>query len=186
MACAELSMRLFPRAHGKKQIGACLVVHPPVHPTKIKVGHCADAHDSLGQLRPHRHHAHGPAAVSVRLSRSQRHQPPPPPTPSAPCRSSVLRPMAQDPSHPHRQSKDTAAPPSPPQQQEPEQPEIAPHQPAPPPQPHQPPPDVVVQEGAAASTSSSTGSDAGSSWLQLGIGPSSTSPPPPCRAPGSG
>ncbi|PUZ67097.1 hypothetical protein GQ55_3G405000 [Panicum hallii var. hallii] len=126
-------------------------------------------------LRPHRH-THGPAAVSVRLSsRSQRHQPPP--SPSAPCRSSsVLRPMAQDPSHPHRQSKDTAAPP-PQQQQEPEQPEIAPHQPAAPPQPHQPPRDVVVQE--AASTSSSTGSDAGSSWLQLGIGPSSTSPPPP-------
>ncbi|KAK8458207.1 hypothetical protein SEVIR_3G334500v4 [Setaria viridis] len=121
-------------------------------------------------LRPHRH-AHGPAAVSVRLSRSHsRHQLPSSP-PCGPRRSSALRPMAQDPSHPHRQSsKDTAAPPPPPQEQ-PEQPEIAPPRP-----PSQPPRDVVQE---ASSSSSSTGSDAGSSWLQLGIGPSSTSPPPP-------
>ncbi|XP_062204768.1 protein LAX PANICLE 2-like isoform X2 [Phragmites australis] len=114
-------------------------------------------------LRPHRH-AHGPAAVTVRLSRSQSHQPPP----SSSLRScrSVLRPMAQDPSHPHRQSKDPASPP-----QQPEQPEIA-QQPAPA-QPQQPPREV--QE---VSTSSSSGSDAESSWLQLGIGTSPGSPSP--------
>ncbi|XP_066357052.1 protein LAX PANICLE 2-like isoform X2 [Miscanthus floridulus] len=129
-------------------------------------------------LRPHRH-AHGPAAVSVRLisrSHSQQHHQLPPTTPS-PCRrrSVVLRPMAQDPSHPHRQSKDTAAPPQQQQQQQqqPEQPEIVVHQPEPQPQPPR-----DVQEAAAASSSSSSGSDAGSSWLQLGIGPSSASPPP--------
>lgn len=109
-------------------------------------------------LRPHRH-THGPAAaVSVRLSRRHSHQLPLSSPPLAsPCRS-LLRPMAQDPSHPHQQSKDTAAPPQP---QEPQQLEIA-----------QPPRDVQLE----ASTSSSSGSDAGSSWLQLGIGPSSTSP----------
>ncbi|KAJ1265324.1 hypothetical protein BS78_08G068300 [Paspalum vaginatum] len=129
-------------------------------------------------LRPHRH-THGPAAVSVRLSRSRSHQQlssssPPPPLPPflGPFRS-VLRPMAQDPSHPHRQSKETAAPP---QQQEPEQPELA--QPPPPPTQQQQPPREVQQE---ASTSSGGDSDAGSSWLQLGIGPSSTSPSSPRR-----
>ncbi|CAN6360905.1 unnamed protein product [Urochloa humidicola] len=122
-------------------------------------------------LRPRRH-AHGPAAVS----RSHHQLPSLPLPPSCRRSSSVLRPMAQDPSHPHRQStKDTAAPPppQPPQQDQPEQPpqpEIAPHQPAPPQH------DVAVPE---ASTSSSTGSDAGSSWLQLGIGPSSASSPSP-------
>ncbi|KAK3136555.1 hypothetical protein QOZ80_5BG0438370 [Eleusine coracana subsp. coracana] len=112
-------------------------------------------------LRPHPH-AHGPAAVTVRvISRSSsRHQL------RRPCRSSALNSMAQDPSHPHRQSKDTAAPPPP--QQQTEQPEIAHHQPAP---EQQPPP------RNEASTSSSSGSDTGgSSWLQLGLGPSSSSP----------
>ncbi|XP_008674197.2 protein LAX PANICLE 2 [Zea mays] len=109
-------------------------------------------------LRPHRH-AHGPAAVSVRRlsTRHSQHQlPPPPPLPGPGSVVVVLRPMAQDPSHPHRQSKDdTAAPP--------QQPEI--------------PRDV--REAAASTSASSGGSDAGSSWLQLGIGgPSSASPPP--------
>ncbi|GJM95682.1 hypothetical protein PR202_ga12453 [Eleusine coracana subsp. coracana] len=113
-------------------------------------------------LRPHRH-AHGPAAVTVRLiSRSSSHHQSS--SLHRPCRSSALNSMAQDPSHPHRQSKDTAAPPP---QQQPEQPEIAHHQPA----PEQAPP------RNEASTSSSSGSDTGgSSWLQLGLGPSSSSP----------
>ncbi|KAL5224814.1 hypothetical protein ABZP36_011453 [Zizania latifolia] len=120
-------------------------------------------------LRPHRL-AHGPAAVDVRrLYRSSSHQQPPPPPPS--CRCSALRSMAQDPSHPHRQSKDTAAPP----EQQPEQPELTAQQqtsslPA-------PPRDVVVQE-PSTSSSGGGGSDTGRPWLQLGIGPSPGSPPP--------
>ncbi|XP_040385557.1 protein LAX PANICLE 2-like isoform X2 [Oryza brachyantha] len=146
-------------------------------------------------LRPHRH-AHGPAAVDVRrlLRTSSSLQPPSPSSsPSSWCWccwyrrcSDGLRSMAQDPSHPHRQSKDTAEPPPQQQQQQPEQPEliIAAQQqalPPPPPQPHPqqqqhpPPRDVVVQEPSTSSTSSGGGTDAGLS-LQLGLGPSPGSP----------
>ncbi|KAG8093280.1 hypothetical protein GUJ93_ZPchr0012g20234 [Zizania palustris] len=122
-------------------------------------------------LRPHRL-AHGPAAVDVcRLYRSSSPQPPPPPS----CRCSALRSMAQDPSHPHRQSKDTAAPP---EYQQPEKPELTAQQqtssslPA--------PPRDVVQE-PSTSSSSGGGSDTGRPWLHLGIGSSSGSPPPSRR-----
>ncbi|KAL5205181.1 hypothetical protein ABZP36_033390 [Zizania latifolia] len=110
-------------------------------------------------LRLHRH-THGPAAVDVsRLHRSNSQK-----SPSSPCRCSALRSMAQDPSHPHRQSKDTSAPP----EQQPEHPELT---------AQQPPPRDVVQE--PSTSTSSGGSDTGRPWLQLGIGPSSGSPSPP-------
>ncbi|CAM0949926.1 unnamed protein product [Alopecurus aequalis] len=107
-------------------------------------------------LRPFPH-AHGPAAVNVRLRRSHNQQP----SSSLPCRRSNLRPMAQDPSHPHRQSKEHDTPPT--SQQELTQ-QL-------PPAPSSPPRDV--QEPSTSGSSSDT-----TSWLKLGIGqsPGSTSP----------
>ncbi|KAF0924478.1 hypothetical protein E2562_010126, partial [Oryza meyeriana var. granulata] len=126
-------------------------------------------------LRPHRH-THGPAAVDVRRLRRSSSQQPPSSSSSwwVSCRQcSDLRSMAQDPSHPHRQSKDTAAPP-PQQQQQPEQPELTAQQQTSPPLPLPTPPRDVLQE-PSTSSSRSSGTDAGLS-LQLGLGPSPGSP----------
>ena len=102
-------------------------------------------------------HAHGPAAVSVRLRRSHHQRQP---SAALPCRWSNLRPMAQDPSHPHRQSKEHDTHPT-------SQQEL-------PPAPSSLPRDVQEQ-----STSSSSGSSSDtSSWLKLGIGQSPGSPSP--------
>lgn len=134
-------------------------------------------------LRPHRH-AHGPAAVDVRRlqltvfdttrgrRRSDSSQHPPPP-PSSWC---FLRSMAQDPSHPHRQSKDTAAaPPPPPPQEQPQQqqPELIT---APPPRD-----DVAHQEPSTSSSSGGGGTDAAGLSLQLGLGPSAPGSPSSSR-----
>ncbi|KAM0851460.1 hypothetical protein ACQ4PT_052411 [Festuca glaucescens] len=114
-------------------------------------------------LRPFPH-AHGPAAVNVRLRRSQHHQP----SSLLPCRGSDLKSMAQDPSHPHRQSKEHDTPPT-------SQHELTQQLP---PAPSPPPRDV--QE---PSTSSSSGSSSDtSSWLKLGIGQSPGSPSPSSSA----
>ncbi|KAK1628011.1 hypothetical protein QYE76_002326 [Lolium multiflorum] len=115
-------------------------------------------------LRPFPH-AHGPAAVNVRLRRSQHHQP----SSLLPCRGSNLKSMAQDPSHPHRQSKEHDTPPTTSQQELTQQ---LPPAPSPPPR--------DVQE---PSTSSSSGSSSDtSSWLKLGIGQSPGSPSPSSSA----
>uniref|UniRef100_A0A0D9XZA2 Uncharacterized protein n=1 Tax=Leersia perrieri TaxID=77586 RepID=A0A0D9XZA2_9ORYZ len=126
-------------------------------------------------LRPRRH-AHGPPAVDFALLSNHHSQriKPPNSSPSPPCRSDDGRlrsSMAQDPSHPHRQTKDTAAPPPPQQQQQPETN-------SPPPQPR----DVVQQQEPSTSSSGGGGDEAGLS-LQLGLGPSPGSPSPRRKRP---
>lgn len=106
-------------------------------------------------LRPHPL-AHGPAAVDVRLRiRSKLQSSSSPLVPCCGCSSlSLSSPMAQDPSRPHRQTKeDQDAADTNPQQQ-----------------PHPDQHDVVQEPAASTSSSSSSGGDTAGSWLQLGVG----------------